>query len=319
MLVRIVKNWTAPDLFRQTPDSKGIWDDIHFTFDPVDECDGLLVLNVLKEDITVRCPPENIWAIFQEPYLPDFLPWMKDGHEQFARVYTHRPPTMDPRYHPAPPLVPWHVGMSYDELLHVHHMPKNDSIVWVTSALQVLPGHVKRYGFYQFLKEKGWSDLNICGRGIRQIKDKWDVLDRCRYAIAVENHCGDNYWTEKIADCWLSETLPFYYGCPNLENFFPADSFVRIDLDDFDSAASVIRRVVDSGEYEKRLPAIREARKLVLNQFQFFPFMAKEMQNGFRRASLVPVHLSSFRQGPLDRLRNHCNQMLHLYKARNFS
>jgi len=178
---------------------------------------------------------------------------------------------------------------------------------------------VKRYGFYQFLKEKGWSDLNICGRGIRQIKDKWDVLDRCRYAIAVENHCGDNYWTEKIADCWLSETLPFYYGCPNLENFFPADSFVRIDLDDFDSAASVIRRVVDSGEYEKRLPAIREARKLVLNQFQFFPFMAKEMQNGFRRASLVPVHLSSFRQGPLDRLRNHCNQMLHLYKARNFS
>jgi hypothetical protein len=319
MLIRIVKNWTEPDLFRQTPGGKGVWNNIRFTLNPVDECDALLVLNEPREDITVRCPPENVWAIFQEPYVPEFLPWMKDGHEQFARVYTHRAPNTHPRYKNAHPLVPWHVGKSYGELLNLTTYPKIDSIVWVTSALQVLPGHVKRYAFSQFLMEAGWSDLDVWGRGIRPIKDKWDALAHSRYAIAVENHCGDNYWTEKIADCWLSETLPFYYGCPNLEDYFPADSFIRIDLDDFNSAASVIRQMVDSGEYEKRLPAIREARHLVLNHYQFFPFMVKELQDGLRRTSPVPVHLSSFSQTSLKRLQNHCLQMFHLFKARNFS
>src|SRR6266702_1826355 len=117
MLIRIVKNWTEPDLLRQTPSGKGVWNNLRFTLDPVDECDALLVLNELREDITVRCSRENIWAIFQEPYLPDFFPWMKSGHGQFTRVYTHCPPNAHPRYIGAHPLVPWHVGKSYDELL----------------------------------------------------------------------------------------------------------------------------------------------------------------------------------------------------------
>jgi hypothetical protein len=319
MLVRIVKNWTEPDLLRQTPDYKGVWNDIRFTLDPVDECDALLVLNDLREDISVRCPPENVWAIFQEPYLPSFMPWMKEGHEQFARVYTPCPPDEHPRYRISHPLVPWHVGKSYDELLGEHLPPKNDRIVWITSALQVLPGHVKRYGFYRFLLEAGWPDLDVWGRGIRPIVDKWDALVHSRYALAVENHSGNNYWTEKIADCWLTETLPFYYGCPNLEDYFPADSFVRIDIDDHQTASRIIRQTVNSGEYEKRLPAIRKARDLVLNQYQFFPFLVNELRSYPRKTVSAPVHLASFSQSSFNRLINHCCQVLHLFKVRNLS
>src|SRR6185369_149499 len=123
----------------------------------------------LREDITVRCPPDNIWAIFQEPYLPEFFPWMREGHEQFARVYTHHPPSTHPRYTNAHPLVPWHVGKSYNELLAMDTFPSQDTIVWVTSALEVLPGHVKRYAFCRFLMESDWPDLHIYGRGIRPI------------------------------------------------------------------------------------------------------------------------------------------------------
>jgi len=317
MLVRIVKTWTYPDMFRQTPGCSGAWDDIHFTLDPVYECDGLLVLNDLREDITVRCPTENIWAIFQEPYLPDFMPWMKESHSQFSRVYTNCAPNAHSRYRAVHPMVPWHVGMSYDELITNQSHSKDDRIIWVTSSVQVFPGHYKRLAFYQFLTEKKWLDIDICGRGIRPVTDKWDVLACSRYAIAVENHFGDNYWTEKIADCWLANTLPFYYGCPNLENYFPADSFVRIDLDDFAGAARTIRQMVDSGEYERRLPAIQEARDLILNRYQFFPYMVNELKNTIRGTSTSINHLSSFRQNPLKRLRNHCYQMFHLYRARN--
>jgi hypothetical protein len=317
MLIRIVKKWTYPDLLRQTPRCTGDWGDIHFTLEPVEECDALLVINELAEDLTVNCPPENVWAIFQEPYYPDFFPWMRNGHSRYSRVYTHCPPRLHERYHTAHPLVPWHVGRTYDELVNGEIQPKNDRIVWITSALQVLPGHFRRHAFYTYLTKLGWNDLDVRGRGIRPIEDKWDILALSRYSIAVENHFSNNYWTEKIADCWLANTLPFYYGCPNLESYFPEKSFVRIDLDDYESSADIIRRMVDSGEYEKRLPAIREARDLILNRYQFFPFMSKEIKDGFNKSSVSPVHLSAFREKPINELKNHCFQMFHLYRARN--
>jgi hypothetical protein len=321
MLIRVVKNWTYPDLLRQTPGGNGVWDNIRFTLEPVDECDALLVLNELREDLTVSCPPENVWAIFQEPYYPDFFPWMKEGHRQFARVYTHRPPNSDSRYRTAHPLVPWHVGKTYSELVcaELPLKDKSDRIVWVTSASQELPGHLKRYAFYRFLMELDWQDLDVWGRGIRPILDKWDVLAHNRYAIAVENYYGANYWTEKIADCWLAGTLPFYFGCPNLEKYFPAKSFIRIDLNDVDSAARIIRRMVDAGEYEKRLPAIREARDLLLTRHQFFPFIAKELRDNLKRSSAAPIYLSSYRQSPISRLRCLFFQRLHQFKVRGFS
>lgn len=321
MLIRIVKNWTYPDLLRQTPDGDGVWDNIRFTLEPVEECDALLVLNELINDITITCPPENVWAIFQEPYYPDFFPWMKEGHRQLARVYTHRPPNTDIRYRVAHPLLPWHVGKTYSELACVGDplKDKSDRIVWITSSKQELPGHLKRYAFYKFLNKLDWSDLDVWGRGIRPLEDKWDVLSHSRYAIAVENYYGANYWTEKIADCWLADTLPFYYGCPNLESYFPAKSFVRINLEDFDSAARTIRRMVDAGEYEKRLPAIREARDLILNRYQFFPFITNELRSNGKNSPAATLHISSFSQSPLSRLRCLCFQRLHQLKVRGHS
>lgn len=315
MLVRVVKNWTYPNLFRQTPGGNGVWDTVHFTLEPVDKCDALLVLNQLSEDISVCCPPQNIWAVFQEPYVPEYLPWMSEGHGKFSRIYTHHPPNSNVRYIPSPPLVPWHVGMSYDELQNVVFHDKNDRIVWITSNKQIFPGHSKRYEFLQNLMNTGLQELDVYGHGIKPIEDKWDVLVKSRYAIAVENHCDNNYWTEKIADCWLAETLPFYYGCPNLEDYFPAESFVRININEHHSVAQLLHNMVKSGEYEKRLPAIRKARNLVLNQHQFFPFMARElMQNAKISSPALPVCLSRYKQSLLSRLKNRC---VHVFRSIN--
>lgn len=320
MLIRVVKNWTYPDLFRQTSGGDGVWGNIRFTQEPVDECDALLVLNELREDLTVRCPPENVWAIFQEPYYNRFLPWMKEGHSQFSRIYTHHPPNGNLRYRTSHPLVPWHVNKTYSQLIsaEISSKEKSDRIVWVTSSSQELPGHLRRYAFYRFLMSLGWQDLDVWGRGIRPIEDKWDVLAHSRYAIAVENQFGSNYWTEKIADCWLAGSLPFYYGCSNLEKYFPSDSFVRIDLDDFSGSARIIRRIVDSGEYENRLPAIREARDLVLNRYQFFPFMANELSGRCKSSPAVTHHLSSYRQTSFGRMCCLFHQRLHQLKVRGY-
>ena len=54
MLVRIVKDWSFPDIMRQTPDGNGVWDGIQFTEEHTDYCDVLVVLNRPHTKINCR-------------------------------------------------------------------------------------------------------------------------------------------------------------------------------------------------------------------------------------------------------------------------
>jgi len=118
-------------------------------------------------------------------------------------------------------------------------------------------------------------DIDLYGRAFQFIEDKWDGLAPYRYAIAAENTVWSDYWTEKIADCFLSWTIPFYHGCGNLEKYFPADSFIRINIEKPDEAIGIIKHYLREDDWDRRLPALEEARRRVLYDYQIFPVLAK--------------------------------------------
>ena len=66
------------------------------------------------------------------------------------------------------------------------------------------------------LKKHFGDQIDLFGRGLNDFEDKWDVLANYKYTVAIENDFCDDWVTEKYFDCILSNTLPFYYGCPNL-------------------------------------------------------------------------------------------------------
>ncbi|MCA9026210.1 MAG: hypothetical protein KDA86_13460 [Planctomycetaceae bacterium] len=99
-----------------------------------------------------------------------------------------------------------------------------------------------------------------------------------RYHVAVENHIAEHHWTEKLADAFLGATLPFYFGCPNASDYFPAESFIPIDIRDFDTAVSTIKDAIDSHQYERRLPVILETRRLVLEEINLFSVLSGEIE-----------------------------------------
>ncbi|MFV0444345.1 MAG: hypothetical protein ACK5Q5_12315, partial [Planctomycetaceae bacterium] len=41
-----------------------------------------------------------------------------------------------------------------------------------------------------------------------------------RFSIAMENASSNLYFTEKLVDCLLLETIPIYYGCPAIDSLF---------------------------------------------------------------------------------------------------
>jgi hypothetical protein len=104
---------------------------------------------------------------------------------------------------------------------------------------------------------------------------KWDVLAPYRFSLAIENSVGPHLWTEKVADCFLAWTVPLYYGCTNLEQYFPEDSFLRVDADNPAAVCATLGKLRESKEWERRLPALEVARRRVLDEYQIFPWLAR--------------------------------------------
>ena len=152
---------------------------------------------------------------------------------------------------------------------------KNRPLSWIVGNLHDLPGHMKRGVFLRAVQADKTLDIDLYGRAVNFIEDKWDGLAPYRYSIAAENTSWPDYWTEKIADCFLTWTVPFYHGCGNLEKYFPADSFIRIDLDKPDEAIAIIKRYLREDDWSRRLPALEEARRRVLYDYQIFPVLTK--------------------------------------------
>ena len=51
--------------------------------------------------------------------------------------------------------------------------------------------------------------------------------------IVFENAAYPNYHTEKITDCFATGTIPIYYGCEEIGDFFDADGIITL-TNDFD-------------------------------------------------------------------------------------
>lgn len=54
----------------------------------------------------------------------------------------------------------------------------------------------------------------------KQIASKNEALDSYYFSIAVENSIQNSYWTEKLLDCFMTKTIPIYYGTRDVESFF---------------------------------------------------------------------------------------------------
>lgn len=61
------------------------------------------------------------------------------------------------------------------------------------------------------------------GEGIDKIMkdtDRKNELFYSQFHIAIENFSKENFFTEKLMDCFQTKTIPIYMGCPNISNFF---------------------------------------------------------------------------------------------------
>lgn len=270
LVARVVKNWNYPNLFRQSPRNLGVWRDIQFTEEEVASCDYLICLNPPPKRLEIQT--KQAWLITQEPPLK-YYKWHRSAFKYFDKVFTqHR--TSDAHLIQDHGALPWHLGKTYDELKVMPIGNKIDKVSTITSNAYNRPGHKARYDLIQYLRKEKF-ELELFGRGIRFIEDKFDGLYPFKYSIAIENSFYPDYWTEKISDCFLAWSIPIYAGCNNITEYFPKESLILIDPFDQKIAKEKITEAIQNDFFTKHLDALRYARTLVLDQYQFFPKLAQ--------------------------------------------
>lgn len=57
-------------------------------------------------------------------------------------------------------------------------------------------------------------------------------LFKSMFSISMENSVEINYFSEKIIDCFHCKTVPIYYGCPNIGDYFNMDGIITVNTID---------------------------------------------------------------------------------------
>lgn len=106
--------------------------------------------------------------------------------------------------------------------------PKTKLLSAISSNKAEVPGHVTRLNFIYKIKQR----LDLYGRGFNEIENKLEGLKDYMFSVAIENTTATNCFTEKIQDCFLTGTIPIYYGPKNIGEYFDMDGILTFNTQD---------------------------------------------------------------------------------------
>ncbi|MCH5285394.1 MAG: hypothetical protein J1E42_07325 [Akkermansiaceae bacterium] len=257
------------------------WDGVRFVHDPAcrrydwlvvyDDMPKQSVGSICREVEPLACPPEQTILVTAEP--PSIKLYPRCYTRQFGHVLTTHAPLYLPHPHRryAEGSLRWMAGYTRAEVLSMPEYPKSKLLSTVCSSKAMRrTRHHERLGLIRHLSAH-LPELEWYGWGMRPIKKKYHALNDYAFHIAIENYISPHHWTDKITDPLLALCLTFYAGDPLLTELLPEGSFIPIPLNDPDEALSIIHRTLTTpGVYEKHLPAIREARRLIITRYNLY-------------------------------------------------
>jgi Glycosyltransferase family 10 (fucosyltransferase) C-term len=167
--------------------------------------------------------------------------------------------------------LPWFYGTeTLDELRRMPPPAKINAVSVVITRKTKTPQHRVRLKFVEQLKQRLGDRLQIFGVGFHIVENKREAIDPVKYHLALENNVHEHFWTEKIADALLGWSMPLYAGCPNMADYIPADSFLRLDLRDIPASVDAVERCLDDDTYDQRFAALTIARQRLIDEHNSF-------------------------------------------------
>jgi GR25 family glycosyltransferase involved in LPS biosynthesis/glycosyltransferase involved in cell wall biosynthesis len=245
------------------------------------EIDYYVIIN--SPPASAHYVPEKTIVFQMEPWVADpdknwgvktWGDWANPDPQKFFKVFTHKTHLNN---------VQWQIDYPFSS--QPIRQIKKDKVATICSHKNFDKGHLLRNNFLRYLASSETNLIDVYGRenyhqfsnykGVVPADNKYNVYAFYKYVLAVENNSEPNYATEKIWEAILCQSLCFYWGCPNLEEYLDPRAFVRLPIEDPIAAQAIIQQAIAEDWWSQRIGIIKQMKEKILNELGFFPLMAK--------------------------------------------
>jgi hypothetical protein len=152
--------------------------------------------------------------------------------------------------------------------------PKSKLCSYVVSTKLATEEQKMRVQLLKFFyaNREHYKGLGLYGRGHNPFPEDHDndfdgksnIIKDYAFSVTMENWIQDNYFSEKIMDCFMVGTVPIYYGARDIGKYFNIDGIIVAN-----SKEEIISQVnnLSFERYENMLPAVKENYELAKNHY----------------------------------------------------
>lgn len=150
---------------------------------------------------------------------------------------------------------------------------KDFTLSFLCGSKQSLPGHKLRH---EVLKNSDYFTGSYKKQFYYSYPSgkKQDTLYPAMFSIIIENTQHRNYFTEKIVDCLLSKSIPLYWGCPNITDYFDGKGIIKFsNVNDLIAKANILSPEI----YYSKLDIIESNFKIAVKYKDFHKRVSEEI------------------------------------------
>jgi len=132
---------------------------------------------------------------------------------------------------------------------------KNKLCSIIASNKRWTSGHKLRHVIIDYLIKNNINIVDFYGGRFNNLPQKINGLKDYMFSITIENCKSDYYFTEKLIDCFLTGTVPIFWGCPSIHKFFNVKGMLIFNT--LQECINIINTLTIE-KYTRMLPYIKE-------------------------------------------------------------
>jgi hypothetical protein len=197
-----------------------------------DDYTHAVIINLATPSLVSNVPKENVVGLAYEP--PVFLNLTQNfinyAENNISKYYIGENDSLNTSI-----FIEKYSYMCYDSSLPTKIKPKIKPMSIIFSHKQYTTGHKYRHKLIQNILNSSLP-IDIYGNGCRllnHIKDRRikgefngsEPYSEYMFHITIENVSIPEYFSEKILNALVSKCVPIYWGCKNIDNYFPKKTY----------------------------------------------------------------------------------------------
>jgi hypothetical protein len=220
-------------------------------------------MHILNPNVLRLKNKKIAWLLEPITYSPHPYSWVSKNYHYYTYVFSHNKEFL--KSIPNGIWVPTGGCWVHEKDWSTEH-EKTNLVSMMLSTKRQLEGHNLRHRVNESL-----SGIDVYGNAVKPIEYKITSLSNYKYQIVIENSRVGGYFTEKLIDCFVTGTVPIYWGDPLIGDYFDTDGMIIVNsFEEIKQALDDIKNIDYSKFNISKINNFNNAKEFILSENYFY-------------------------------------------------